>query len=141
MCPAGAEPSGSYFYSQNTHLSQSTPNFQSTQIIHTIDLTPTTMSENTSPVTVNFAHRSHLRYPSSTSSIESPQLSSVVESPASPTFSAPNPKASKRSLPDVEEEPQEPEEDFDMYDDEHADWDCLCRLFSLIHRNVILANM
>ncbi|KAH8821231.1 hypothetical protein F5884DRAFT_816808 [Xylogone sp. PMI_703] len=89
------------------------------------------MSENTSPVVSTFSLRSHLRHPSSTSSIESPQL----HSPTSPTFSTSNAKASKRSLPDVEEEPLE-RDDFVMFDeDANVEWDCLCDDPQCMHRD------
>ncbi|RFU36101.1 hypothetical protein B7463_g160, partial [Scytalidium lignicola] len=144
---SGVDPSMSYFYtqsSQNTLITLSTHNTTrstrsssttTTQNIQSIYSTPTNMSENTSPATSTFSLRSHLRYPSSTSSIESPQFSSAAESPASPTFSASNSKASKRSLPDVEEEPQERDEDFDMFDDANGDWDCLCDDPHCMHRD------
>lgn len=74
-------------------------------------------SEIPSPVTPTFSTRGHLRYPSSASSIES--------SPSSPTFIGT--KTSKRSLPDVQEEPQEREEDFDIFDDENELDYCLCK--------------
>jgi hypothetical protein len=80
-------------------------------------------SEAASPVTPTFSAR-HMRYPSSASSIESTYHASVAESPASPSFLA---KASKRSLPDVIEEIQEREEDFDMLDDDGQLYDCFCR--------------
>jgi hypothetical protein len=80
-------------------------------------------SEAASPVTPTFSAR-HMRYPSSASSIESTYHASVADSPASPCFMA---KASKRSLPDVIEEIQEREEDFDMFDDEGKLYDCLCK--------------
>lgn len=82
-------------------------------------------SEVPSPVTPTFSTRSHLRYPSSASSIESSFHNSVVESPSSPTFAGP--KSGKRSLPDVQEEPHEREEDFDMFDDSDDLYDCLCK--------------
>lgn len=74
-------------------------------------------SDIPSPVTPTFSTRGHLRYPSSASSIES--------SPSSPTFIGT--KTSKRSLPDVQEEPQEREENFDMFDDENDLDYCLCK--------------
>lgn len=85
-------------------------------------------SDVPSPVTPNYSSRGHFRYPSSNSSVESPFLGSTVDSPSSPTFSGT--KASKRSLPDVQEEPQEKEEDFDMFDyseDHDRIYDCLCK--------------
>lgn len=82
-------------------------------------------SEVPSPVTPTFSTRSHLRYPSSTSSIESSFQSSVLDSPSSPTFVGL--KSGKRSLPDVQEEPHEREEDFDMFEDASELYDCLCK--------------
>jgi hypothetical protein len=73
-----------------------------------------------------------LRYPSSASSIESSFYSSVVESPSSPTFVGP--KSGKRSLPDVQEEPHEREEDFDMFEDSDDLYDCLCKFSPFIPR-------
>lgn len=81
-------------------------------------------SEAASPVTPTFSAR-HMRYPSSASSIESTYHASVVaDSPASPSFIA---KASKRSLPDVIEEIQEKEEDFNMFEEARPLYDCLCK--------------
>lgn len=85
-------------------------------------------SEVPSPVTPTFSTRGHLRYPSSASSIESSFHNSVTESPSSPTFVGP--KAGKRSLPDVQEEPHEREEDFTMFEYRNELYDCLCKLFA-----------
>jgi hypothetical protein len=81
-------------------------------------------SELSSPVTPTFSTRGHLRYPSSASSLESSHHNSVIDSP-SPTFVGT--KTGKRSLPDVQEEPQERDEDFDMFDDANELYDCLCK--------------
>lgn len=80
-------------------------------------------SELPSPVTPTFSARGHFRYPSSTSSIDSTYHTSVMESPSSPTFVA---KSGKRSLPDVQEEPQEREDDFDMIATRDDLYSCLC---------------
>lgn len=81
-------------------------------------------SELPSPVTPTFSTRGHFRYPSSTSSIDSTYHNTLCDSPSSPTF---NTKSGKRSLPDVQEEPQrEKEESFDMLDDRDDLYDCLC---------------
>jgi len=82
-------------------------------------------SEIPSPVTPTFSTRGHLRHPSSASSIESSYHNSVVESPSSPTLAGP--KSGKRSLPDVQEEPHEKEEDFVMLEEDSSElYDCLC---------------
>jgi hypothetical protein len=96
-----------------------------------MDLSSSTYTQNSSasdvpsPVTPTFSTRGHLRYPSSASSIESSYHTSVAESPSSPTFIVS--KTSKRSLPDVQEEPQERDEDFDMFDDDNELYECLCK--------------
>jgi carbohydrate-binding DOMON domain-containing protein len=82
-------------------------------------------SDVPSPVTPTFSNRGHLRYPSSASSIESTFHTSTTDSPSSPTFASS--KTGKRSLPDVQEEPQERDEDFDMFDDASELYDCLCK--------------
>lgn len=82
-------------------------------------------SEIPSPVASTFSNRGHLRYPSSTSSIESTYQNPATDSPSSPTFATS--KTSKRSLPDVQEEPQERDEDFEMFDDASELYDCLCK--------------
>jgi hypothetical protein len=82
-------------------------------------------SELPSPVTPTFSNRGHLRYTSSASSIESTFQNPATESPSSPTFASS--KTGKRSLPDVQEEPQERDEDFDMFDDVNELYDCLCK--------------
>ena len=83
-------------------------------------------SEIPSPVTPTFSTRGHLRYPSSASSMESSFHNSLVESPSSPTFVG-SKSGGKRSLPDVQEEPHEREEDFDMFEDANQLYDCLCK--------------
>lgn len=90
-------------------------------------------SEVPSPVTPTFSTRSHLRYPSSASSIESSFHNSLTDSPSSPTFAGP--KSGKRSLPDVQEEPHEREEDFDMFEDANDLYDCLCDDQQCVHRD------
>lgn len=88
-------------------------------------------SDVASPVTPTFSPKGHFRMSSSTSSLDlAPQLN---ESPVSPTQSV-HPKAPKRLLPDVQEEPLEPEhEEHDNPDiEDHFDlYSCLCmsRLF------------
>ncbi|KAG0652283.1 hypothetical protein D0Z07_0953 [Hyphodiscus hymeniophilus] len=93
-------------------------------------------SEIPSPVTPTFSLR-HLRYPSSASSIESSFHSAVNDSPSSPTFVAP--KAGKRSLPDVQEEPHEREDglEFEASDDLYY---CLCDDQQCVHRDSTMAQ-
>ncbi|KAK0107171.1 hypothetical protein ONS95_003877 [Cadophora gregata] len=95
-------------------------------------------SDIPSPVTPTFSTRGHMRYPSSASSVESTFHSSTTDSPSSPTFIGT--KASKRSLPDVQEEPQEKEEDFDMFDDEDDLYDCLCDNYQCTHHSGNMAQ-
>lgn len=80
-----------------------------------------------SPVTPTFSSRGHFRYSSSSSSIESTyHNNSVAESPSSPTFIV---KSGKRSLPDVQEESHERENDsFDILEYENDLYNCLCKL-------------
>lgn len=81
-------------------------------------------SDLPSPVTPTFSTKGHFRYPSSASSIDSTYHNALVDSPSSPTFIV---KSGKRSLPDVQEEPQqEKEDDFDMIDDRDDLYSCLC---------------
>ncbi|TVY44245.1 hypothetical protein LSUB1_G000974 [Lachnellula subtilissima] len=89
-------------------------------------------SEIPSPVTSTFSNRGHLRYPSSTSSIESTYQNPATDSPSSPIFATS--KTSKRSLPDVQEEPQERDEDFEMFDVANELYDCLCDSQECLHR-------
>ncbi|CZT13108.1 hypothetical protein WAI453_005855 [Rhynchosporium graminicola] len=88
-------------------------------------------SDIPSPVTPTFSTRGHMRYSSSTSSVESSYLNSTAESPTSPTFNGT--RTSKRSLPDVQEEPQERDDDFDMFDEEDL-YDCLCDNHQCAHQ-------
>ncbi|GJC81428.1 hypothetical protein ColLi_04266 [Colletotrichum liriopes] len=83
-------------------------------------------SDVASPVTPTFSTRGHLRYSSSTSSLDLPPTL-FNDSPSSPT-STTHTKSSKRPLPDVQEEPVERDEleestilaePFDLYN-------CLC---------------
>ncbi|KAE8453108.1 hypothetical protein EG329_012295 [Mollisiaceae sp. DMI_Dod_QoI] len=95
-------------------------------------------SEVPSPVTPTFSTRGHLRYPSSTSSLESSYHNSAIESPSSPSFIGS--KTGKRSLPDVQEEPHERDEDFDMFEDANELYDCLCDDKQCLHRDTSLAQ-
>lgn len=83
----------------------------------------TTSDVPSSPATPTFSLRGHTRFSSSVSSMD-PSLSHspILESPSSPTFAAI--KATKRPLPDVQEEPVEREENFEMFDDfrDAYDW-------------------
>jgi hypothetical protein len=83
-------------------------------------------SDILSPITPTFSTLGHLRYPSSASSIESSYHSSTNDSPSSPTVIGPKP--GKHSLPDVQEEPHERDEDFDMFEEASELYDCLCKL-------------
>ena len=80
-------------------------------------------SDLPSPVTPTFSMRGHFRYPSSTSSIDSTYHHALMEVPSSPTF---NVKSGKRSLPDVQEEPHEKEDEFEMIDHRDDLYSCLC---------------
>ncbi|KAH8685532.1 hypothetical protein BGZ60DRAFT_426020 [Tricladium varicosporioides] len=93
-------------------------------------------SDIPSPITPTFSGRGHLRYPSSASSIELSLHTPVGESPSSPSFT----KTGKRSLPDVQEEPQEREEDFDVFDDVDELYDCLCDNQQCLHREPSMAQ-
>jgi hypothetical protein len=94
------------------------------QIPQGYDLHDSFTSDAQSPVTPTFSTRGHLRYSSSASSIEASSYSPVTDSPSSPTFVGM--QTGKRSLPDVQEEPQEREEEFDMLEDveDVYDWSC-----------------
>lgn len=93
-----------------------------------LDLSSSYLTQNSSatdvsaPVTPTFSlsPRGHARYSSSTSSLDLSSMhptTGVADSgPSSPTFIGTT-KSSKRSLPDLQEEPQELEGDFDMFDD------------------------
>ena len=96
-------------------------------------------SDITSPVTPTFSAsaRGHLRYSSSTSSLDASFQTALNEGPSSPTFIAS--KSSKRSLPDVQEEPQEPETEFDMFDDDD-NYDDLYGCFCKIKQKLISPN-
>ncbi|KFY12926.1 hypothetical protein V492_03581, partial [Pseudogymnoascus sp. VKM F-4246] len=82
-------------------------------------------SSSSSPTTPTLSKRGHVRYGSSVSSIDNSIHSPLTEIPSSPTFTAM--KTSKRSLPDVQEDPLERDEDLDMFDDDLHDvydWSC-----------------
>ncbi|KAG9245037.1 hypothetical protein BJ878DRAFT_38366 [Calycina marina] len=91
-----------------------------------------TASVTTSPLTPTFSNRGHLRYPSSSSSIETPFSGSMNESTSSQTCVS---KPGRRSLPDVQEEPQdERDQDFDMLETATVDlYDCPCEDCQLPH--------
>lgn len=92
----------------------------------------TSSSDIASPVTPTFSQRGgHLRYSSSTSSLElMPPSSSCSDSPASPTQGAhANNKSGKRPLPDVQEDPLErEEEEVTEVPSHYGLYDCLCML-------------
>jgi hypothetical protein len=88
---------------------------------------PSTPSDcpSSSPTTPTLSKRGHVRYGSSVSSLDNSMHSPLTETPSSPTFTAM--KTSKRSLPDVQEDPLERDEDLDMFDDDLHDvydWSC-----------------
>ncbi|KAJ4146193.1 hypothetical protein NW754_001657 [Fusarium falciforme] len=87
--------------------------------------TNSSSSDVASPVTPTFSPKGHFRMSSSASSLDlPPQLN---ESPVSPTQSV-HPKAPMRLLPDVQEEPLEPEHEDDSPDleDHFGLYSCLC---------------
>lgn len=110
-------------------------------------------SDIETPLTPTFSHHggvssSHLRYASSTSSLDLQQsLSTCSDSPSASPAQAPSnqtqnaaslspvaPPTAKRQLPDVQEDPLERDEDDEptvtrLTDDEQSDslWNCLCR--------------
>ncbi|KFY69943.1 hypothetical protein V499_09595, partial [Pseudogymnoascus sp. VKM F-103] len=80
---------------------------------------------SSSPTTPTLSKRGHVRYGSSVSSLDNSIHSPLTEIPSSPSFTAM--KTSKRSLPDVQEDPLERDEDLDMFDDDLHDvydWSC-----------------
>lgn len=84
---------------------------------------------SSSPSTPTLSKRGHVRYGSSVSSIDNSIHSPLTEIPSSPTFAAM--KTSKRSLPDVQEDPLERDEDLDMFDDDlHDVYDWSCKFIS-----------
>lgn len=105
--------------------------------------TNSSASDITSPVTPTFSTRGHVRYSSSTSSLELPPQSQSQsqsqpqsqpqsqDSPASPlqhpvSIIASTTKAGKRQLPDVEEEPTEKDYDNTVRADHSGLYSCLC---------------
>ncbi|CAM1500441.1 Fc.00g096030.m01.CDS01 [Cosmosporella sp. VM-42] len=88
--------------------------------------TNSSSSDITSPVTPTFSAKGHFRHSSSTSSIDlPPQLLPLQDSPVSPTQTSHPKSTAKRSLPDVQEEPMEPNgDDNDM--DHFGLYSCLC---------------
>ena len=84
--------------------------------------TNSSSSDVASPLTPTFSARGHLRYSSSTSSLELPP--SCTESPASPSQTAHSVKSAKSQLPDVEEEPSDRDETEMQVPD--GLYDCLC---------------
>ncbi|KAF3352525.1 hypothetical protein HYQ45_000591 [Verticillium longisporum] len=89
-------------------------------------------SDVTSPLTPTFSARGHMRYSSSTSSLELPPML-CADSPVSPTLSSaastsgpPSHKAAKRQLPDVQEEPMEREDEDTIVSDQFDLYNCLC---------------
>jgi hypothetical protein len=85
--------------------------------------TNSSSSDVASPVTPTFSTRGHLRYSSSTSSLELPPI--CTESPSSPTQSSH--KSGKRQLPDVQEEPMEREDEDTILPEQFDLYDCLCK--------------
>ncbi|KAK7421501.1 hypothetical protein QQX98_002200 [Neonectria punicea] len=89
--------------------------------------TNSSSSDVASPVTPTFSAKGHFRISSSASSLDLPPQ--LQESPVSPTQTI-HSKAAKRLLPDVEEEPLEPEhdedDDYESEPDHFGLYSCLC---------------
>lgn len=81
-------------------------------------------SDVASPITPTFSTKGHVRVSSSTSSLDLPPQ--LQDSPVSPSQPG-HPLASKRALPDVQEEPMEREEDEESINpDDYDIYTCLC---------------
>lgn len=95
--------------------------------------TNSSSSDITSPVTPTFSTRGHVRYSSSTSSLDIPPLPALESIPTSP-----QPQSTKQSrpLPDVQEEPIEREEPADFISEngeDHFDlYSCLCMCCAIL---------
>jgi hypothetical protein len=101
-------------------------------------------SDIQSPVTPTFSAsaRGHQRYSSSTSSLDAPFPIIASDAPSSPTFISS--KSSKRSLPDVQEEPQERDDEVDMCSDHDDLYDCFCkypRFRTLLRNTKLITSM
>ncbi|KAH6986321.1 hypothetical protein BKA56DRAFT_670493 [Ilyonectria sp. MPI-CAGE-AT-0026] len=104
-------------------VQQSSPDCDLSYVYYT---TNSSSSDITSPVTPTFSPKGHFRVSSSASSLELPPQ--LQESPVSPTTQTVHSK-SKSLLPDVQEEPFEPEDDDDDasdMDDHFGLYSCLC---------------
>ncbi|KAI9815119.1 MAG: hypothetical protein M1827_002962 [Pycnora praestabilis] len=81
-------------------------------------------SEQQSPNTPTFSARGHSRYPSSTSSLaSSPTTYDQMDSTP----------AGKRVLPDLKEEPQEREDESNIFNDSNRFYGCFCDDFEYVH--------
>lgn len=89
-------------------------------------------SSPTSPNSPTFSMHGHLRYSSSTSSLDASLQLPTTEALVSPTVAIVRVKASKRSLPDVQEEPHDDQEekyiDYNILTKDEL-YDCLCTNF------------
>ena len=94
-------------------------------IPYTSHTTNSSMSDILSPVTPTFSTRGHFRGSSSTSSLDLAYMQ-FQDCPSSPIQQLSN-KASKRKLPDVEEEPLDREEDLTVIPDYLGLYSCLCK--------------
>lgn len=107
-------------------VQQSSPDCDLSYVYYT---TNSSSSDITSPITPTFSPKGHFRVSSSASSLELPPQ--LQESPVSPTQTVHS--KSKSLLPDVQEEPFEPEDDDDDasdMDDHFGLYSCLCMFFS-----------
>lgn len=96
--------------------------------------TNSSSSDVASPVTPTFSPKGHFRVSSSTSSLDLPPSLQESQSPVSPTQQI-HTKTPKRLLPDVQEEPLEPEDSIHSGEipDHFGLFDyCLC-MFSSLH--------
>lgn len=86
-------------------------------------------SDITSPVTPTFSARGHVRYSSSTSSLELPPQIPDPCTPSSPTalLQSASVKNGPRPLPDVQEEPVEREDDAILNANRFSLYSCLCK--------------
>ncbi|KFA54370.1 hypothetical protein S40293_04328 [Stachybotrys chartarum IBT 40293] len=93
-----------------------------TSVFYTTTTNNSSSSDITSPVTPTFSARGHMRYSSSTSSLELPPLAQdLPSSPIQPTT-----KTGARQLPDVQEEPMEREDETIRPNNYLGLYSCLC---------------
>lgn len=121
--------------SKTDSLQLSSPDMAFVPSPYALATTNSSSSDVTSPVTPTFSTRGHVRYSSSTSSLDIPPLPHQESVPTSPL---PSCAKQLRQLPDVQEEPMEREEYAENPEDHFGLYSCLCMSLVFLRTSSVL---